>query len=255
MTKLNSNASNLATENVKCALVIPCFNEEFRLPQADILKFAQSNPNYDLFLIDDGSRDKTWQKILNLQEQNSQINGFQLPRNQGKAEAVRQGVLFALAKNKYQFLGYFDADLSSPLDEALAMQNLLFKQSELDLILGSRLKKLGNQIERNLLRHLLGRMFATAVSLMLGLPVYDTQCGAKLFRSNIAAELFDRPFVSPWFFDVELIARHLAAKQNPTKIFEMPLSQWTHQPGSKLTAFDYLKVPVELFKIYRSLKF
>ncbi|MDQ1419024.1 MAG: hypothetical protein QOJ52_986, partial [Acidimicrobiaceae bacterium] len=77
-------------------------------------------------------------------------------------------------------------------------------------MLGSRIARLGSTIERTARRHLLGRVFATAASVALGCQVYDTQCGAKVFRVTPALTVaLQRPFRSAWAFDVELQSRLL----------------------------------------------
>ena len=68
-----------------------------------------------------------------------------------------------------------------------------------DLLLGSRVAMLGRDIHRSMVRHYLGRAFATAASIVLDLRVYDTQCGAKLIRRSAALlEALDEPFTSRW---------------------------------------------------------
>ncbi|MBX2995747.1 MAG: glycosyltransferase family 2 protein [Bdellovibrionaceae bacterium] len=235
---------------MKSCLVIPCYNEENRLKSDQLLAFLTQSPDFELLLVDDGSQDGTWRVIEALAAQNPRAQGLKLEKNQGKAEAVRRGVMKALENPELQFVGYFDADLATPLEESHRMLRYFNEQPYYQMILGSRLRKLGNQIERRWSRHLLGRLFATAVSQILHLPVYDTQCGAKLFRAPIARVLFKERFVSPWFFDVEILARHLAQKGSANQIFEMPLKIWIHQPGSKLRSSDYLRVPIELLKIW-----
>jgi hypothetical protein len=126
------------------------------------------------------------------------------------------------------------------------------------MVIGARVKLLGRKIERRAARHYIGRVFATAVSAILGLPVYDTQCGAKLFRVSPSIDaLFQQPFLSRWIFDVEILARLIQGrrgKQLPPPeqvVYEYPLVEWRDVPGSKLTCGDFLRAGWELGRIYR----
>ena len=110
-----------------------------------------------------------------------------LSRNHGKSEAVRQGMLEA-SKQPLTFLGYFDADLATPVDELLRLVSIIEADDNLEAVFGSRgAAKLGSSIVRTPLRHYLGRVYATAASIAVGVVVYDTQCGAKVFRMNPCA--------------------------------------------------------------------
>jgi hypothetical protein len=107
------------------------------------------------------------------------------------------------------------------------------------------------------LRHCLGRTFASVASLLLNLPIYDTQCGAKLFRNTPELRrILVPPFCSRWIFDVELLARLVAGRRRdadvPARdvIYEMPLSRWKDIGGSKLRPNDFVRAFFDLAVIY-----
>ena len=135
-----------------------------------------------------------------------------LPANAGKAEAVRAGVLRALELEP-DSAGYWDADLATPLDAIPHFLRVFEERPQIELVMGARVHLLGRHIERNPLRHYLGRVAATLIALTLKLRVYDTQCGAKLFRTTpVMREVFAAPFASSWAFDVEVLARLVRAR-------------------------------------------
>jgi dolichyl-phosphate beta-glucosyltransferase len=123
--------------------------------------------------------------------------------------------------------------------------------------MGARVQLLGRQIERSVLRHHMGRLAATAIAIALGLRVYDTQCGAKLFRSTPRLRgLLAEPFLTSWVFDVEILARFVrslrGAPGSPAaeRIYELPLRRWTDVPGSKVKPWDFVRSGAELFRIW-----
>ena len=166
---------------------------------------------------------------------------------------MRAGVQAALALKRFDVVGFCDADLATPLSEMIRLTEVLDKQGA-DMVFGCRLLRLGADIRRSKLRHYLGRIFATVVSSVLGLPVYDTQCGAKVFRASIACEIFEAEFSTRWLFDIELLARYLqnyGQEFTLSKVIEVPLKIWIDRPGSKLTLHDFLMAPCELWRIWR----
>jgi putative flippase GtrA/glycosyltransferase involved in cell wall biosynthesis len=232
-------------------VVVPCYDEERRLNLAAFRAFlAQPNDTVLLF-VDDGSRDGTLALLKGLSaEFPTRALVLPLEQNHGKAEAVRRGILAALEREP-RHVGYWDADLATPLDVITDFQKTL-SDPALDVVLGARVALLGRHIERRAVRHYLGRIFATAASLTLNAPVYDTQCGAKLFRvTSRTRALFDRPFSSRWIFDVELIARYLAGGGTTKGIYEYALARWTDVGESKLKSSDFIRASGEMLRIYR----
>lgn len=241
-----------------CALVIPCYNEAARLKSDVFIDFARQHPGVHFVFVNDGSRDSTGVVLKSLSDQiPSQSTVIDNNVNQGKAGVVRQGVLHVIDKMEQEIVGFWDADLATPLPSALAMLEVLDGNSNLWMIFGARVQLLGRQIDRKPHRHYLGRVFATCVSMMLRLPIYDTQCGAKLFRRNPSLrKLFAEPFVSRWIFDVEIIARFmkLPSTERPVPeaaIYEYPLPFWKDVDGSKVKPLDFFKALRDLYLIWR----
>jgi dolichyl-phosphate beta-glucosyltransferase len=239
-------------------LVVPCYNEATRLQAPAFLDFVARRPFVRLLFVDDGSVDGTMAVLERMAlEASAGIRAMRLPRNQGKAEAVRRGLLEALDGNP-ALVGFWDADLSTPLSAITDFLSVAAKFPDLDVILGSRVLLMGRDIRRKTSRHYLGRVFATAASLALDLPVYDTQCGAKVFRANDALRrVLAAPFRSPWIFDVEILARYLAIPVadggglRSSRIYELTVPAWHDVPGSKLKAFDFIRSIAELVAIWR----
>jgi dolichyl-phosphate beta-glucosyltransferase len=240
------------------ALVVPCYNEAARLDPEAFLHFVTTHPNVQLVLVDDGSLDATGEVLERMRAAApAAVTTLRHSPRRGKAEAVRAGMLAGLAQ-RAKLVGFFDADLSTPLraiDDFLAV---LHDRPAVELVLGSRVMLMGRDIRRSAARHYLGRVFATAVSHALDLPVYDTQCGAKILRANAAtATLFAAPFRSAWIFDVELIARYLRLPVAPgeparrDRLYELVLPVWHDRPGSKLRWHDFARAVVDLAYVWR----
>jgi glycosyltransferase involved in cell wall biosynthesis len=235
-------------------IVVPCYNEEHRLPTDQFLEFLCHSQVCFVF-VDDGSRDRTFYRLEGLRAGNEdRVFVLRLPANRGKAEAVRAGLNLALDQNA-DYIGFWDADLATPLDAIPQFLAVSAAKPEIVMVFGSRVKLLGRKVHRKTSRHYLGRVFATVVSSMLRLPIYDTQCGAKIFRVRPKTrELIADPFLSRWVFDVELIARYIrqlgSAQLAAQGIYEFPLDVWEDVGGSKIRPFDFLAALRDIVLIY-----
>lgn len=241
-------------------LVVPCYREADRLAPARFLEFLGTSAGTQLLFVDDGSPDDTPRVLRDLAARRpDRIEVMTLPRNVGKGEAVRGGMLHAM-KSSPDLVGFWDADLATPLELVEEFRAVLEARPHVGWILGSRWRGLGRDIQRNASRHYLSRVFATVVSAMLGLPVYDTQCGAKIFRADdLLARVLSEPFVSRWVFDVEMLARLLKAHRagvapSPTELaYELPLSRWHHDGHSHVRPADFARAAVDLWRIRQRL--
>ena len=239
-------------------IVVPCHDEAERLALDRFDAFAAREPSIRFLFVNDGSSDSTPELLRRLESRDpDRFAVLDQPRNRGKAEAVRVGMRAAFERHP-TYAGYWDADLATPLDTIPSFVELLGKRSDLDMVLGSRVKLMGRRIERSAWRHYPGRVLATLSSLVLGLPIYDTQCGAKLFRSSPEiSELFAEPFLSNWLFDVELLARYVRARRGTDRpqpedtIYEFALHAWRDVPGSKIRPWDFFVALLELARIHR----
>lgn len=246
----------MATASMKIRLVIPCYNEALRF-HADGFRMAlEQRPGLRLLFVDDGSKDDTRGVIGGFCASHSErAQLLVLDRNGGKAEAVRQGMLHAVARpDDAEYLGYFDADLAIPLEEAFLFFAFL-QDRRPAYILSARAKLLGTtRIDRYLYRHILGRIFATFVSTVMGVAVYDTQCGAKLVRSDMAGTLFREAFMDRWLFDVELLYRcmvYYGRSHLEEHVAEVPLRRLRDPGGSSVSLAHALRMPFGMLRIHR----
>jgi dolichyl-phosphate beta-glucosyltransferase len=248
----------MSSSTERTAIVVPCFNEASRLDVDAVLRLLDDR-RIRLVFVDDGSTDETRSLLQRLADARpDRIEVLALDVNQGKAEAVRRGLLFAIDAGHSDLVGYLDADLATPPEELHRLVDVL-KAKNAQVLLGARVAILGRSINRRLLRHYLGRVFATLASLTLRLTAYDTQCGAKLFRVNPAlSEALRDPFISRWAFDVELIGRlTIGSAGCPgvplSSIWEEPLHEWHDVGGSKLKVRHMVASLVDLARIERDL--
>jgi glycosyltransferase involved in cell wall biosynthesis len=244
----------------RVVLVVPCYVEAARLVPASFLDALLSRPWLTFLFVDDGSFDGTVGVLESLEAARpGQVRVMRLGHG-GKAEAVRMGVLEA-ARSAPAYVGFWDADLSTPIEAIDDFMALARRRPDVDLLLGSRVNLMGREIQRSPARHYVSRIFATAASIALDLPVYDTQCGAKLFRATgEVLGLFATPFRSRWIFDVEILQRYLllavrdGGPPRRARIYEVVLPCWREVAGSKLRPWDFLWSFVEVFGVWRRRK-
>ncbi|MGC4084860.1 MAG: glycosyltransferase [Vicinamibacterales bacterium] len=235
-------------------LVIPCYNEERRLDVPALSAFLRTHPQMAFCLVDDGSSDGTLGLLESLRAAHpDQVIVHPLSPNGGKAAAVRAGVRHAAASGTWPVIGYWDANLSTPLAEVEHLLEPLTNDPACTLVMGSRVKRFGARIERRLVRHVLGRIFAACATGVLGFSVYRLAVRRELFRRELVDLCFGDPFLTRWLFDLEILARLRNTRDGAglAGAREVPLRAWLEVGGSKLRLREMINVPLELLEIRR----
>lgn len=230
-------------------IVIPCFNEQFRFNYNyfNELNGKLINSGIELVFINDGSTDRTLHILQNMQFKPRIIN---LPKNVGKAEAIRTALMHEINIESKKIFGYLDSDASFNLEDVALLAKDFISNSRLagfQILSAARVKLAGASIERRTYRHFVGRLVSSFINLGLKNKMYDPQSGFKLYRKNDELlKAIKNPFITRWFIDMEII-RHYNVYNNP--IIEIPVQSWIDTPGSKIIAREYLRIFRELFKI------
>lgn len=240
---------------MKTGIIIPCFNEEKRLNVNAFVDFIKTHENYHLCFVNDGSKDNTLNVLETIRkEEKTRVSIVDVKKNAGKASAVRSGARYLFNRVDVDYIGFIDADLSTDFNDFKKLVDTLHANDNLALVYGSRGKGNG-QIERNPLRMVFSKIIKMIVFLILGLPIEDTQCGAKVFRRSIIPVAYNNAFLTRWLFDVEIfmkLKKHFGSKDIMNRIYEQPLERWVHVDDSKLGMKDALQVPLMLVNIWYS---
>jgi glycosyltransferase involved in cell wall biosynthesis len=217
------------------SIVIPAYNEEKRLPSSldTILDFVGDRYEFvEIVVVDDGSRDGTAECVREYARNHPSVRLLQNPGNRGKGYAVRHGML--AAKGEWALLT--DADLSSPISEIDKLIAAIERENAA-VAIGSR------ALDRSLVgvhqpagREYAGRIFNLIMRMITGLPFSDTQCGFKLFRSDVIQRIFPKQQLEGFAFDVENL---FLARLFNFKVVEVPV-RWNNVEGTKVSLWQGL---------------
>ncbi|PIS23119.1 glycosyl transferase [candidate division WWE3 bacterium CG08_land_8_20_14_0_20_40_13] len=240
-------------KKIGISIVIPTFNEEQRIIQSlELLKSYLNSNNYDWEIIvsDNGSKDKTVQLVEDHIKRNTRISILK-SEFPGKGPAVRAGIL----ASKKDFVLFMDADMATPIKE-LERLFIWICEQDYDVSIASREGLGAFRKGEPYIRHLMGRVFNTAVQLLAVSGINDTQCGFKLFKKEAGREIFgklivyrdfnekSRPYLGA--FDVEAL---VIANILGYKIKEVPVS-WTYVPTKRISHIrDSIKMLRDVIRI------
>jgi glycosyltransferase involved in cell wall biosynthesis len=225
------------------SVVIPAYNEEERIENSvnrirEFLINKDGVSDFEIIVIDDGSKDRTREVVYKLMESESRIRINNKRGNKGKGYSVREGILMS----RYGLVLFSDADLATPIEELNVFLNEI---NYFDIVIASRNLK-ESRVERSFFRDLVGKGFALSGRVLLGLKYRDTQCGFKLFKRDVALRLFSLQKMDGFAFDAEIL---YLAKKFGYSVKEVGVT-WRDQKGSKVNiAKDSFKMLRDLVKI------
>ena len=210
------------------SVVVPAYNEELRLPRTieQIERYLDDkHVDYELILVDDGSADRTRQLMESAGQRHSSVRVEVLPQNRGKGRALAVGV--AAARGDEILLT--DADLSTPIEELDKLQAAL--DAGAGVAIGSRALRASRvEVSQPLYRVLMGKGFNLIVQAVLLPGIWDTQCGFKLFRADVARQVFAGLSTDGFGYDPEVLYR---ARKKGYRIAEVPVV-WRNSAETKV---------------------
>jgi dolichyl-phosphate beta-glucosyltransferase len=241
----NGAAPQAAPGSVRPALsiVVPAYNEAARIERSleRTLQFLAERPGaVEVVVVDDGSRDATAQVVEDYARSHAMVHLLRLPQNRGKGAAIRAGV----AASRGERVLMMDADLATPIEELVALEAALDRGAEV----ATASRAVGSSDVRRAqspMRVLLGRLGNLWIRAWAVPGIHDTQCGFKLFRGDVARELFALCREDRFGIDIEVL--HLARRLHHP-IAEVGV-RWEHQEGSKVRPRDYLDVLLKVPRI------
>ncbi len=233
----------------KVTIVIPSYRESNRLPNY-LETLAKIVPKEMRFIIvDDGSPKEEYEELKKRIGHllHSQFELRRYATNLGKGAAIEYG----FEGVESDWLGFLDADGTISAKDVSYLWNFVLENQNYDLILATRIRMLGKTIVRSLNRHLLSRLFITYFNFLFNIPIYDSQCGFKIFKKKLYDTIKNKIGNKRWLWDTELV---IHSYKNEFRCIEIPID-WHEVQGSKINLFhDSIKMAYDLFNIKRRLK-
>jgi CheY-like chemotaxis protein len=249
---MNKHYKKVLIQQRCVGLVIPCYDEEKRLLSKEFTDFIIKNSGYHLCFVNDGSKDNTLEVLNNLRKGREDfITIYDCEKNQGKAEAVRLGMLYMAKLDDLDYIGFLDADLSTGLSDFDDLVSTI-ENSDYKIVSGSRISRMGADITKSSDRNIISLIINFIIRRILKMDFNDTQCGAKIFSKDIIDIAFKKKFVTKWIFDIEIFKRmtiNFGLDKAKKILCEQPLKRWIHVKGSKLSMKDSIKIVYQLVQI------
>lgn len=231
--------SKTSSQELKLSIIVPSFKQEKTIKKdiENIKNTLDSLPyDYKIIVVIDGRLDKTFERLKNIKS--SRIKVVELEKNSGKGFAVRKGI----EKASGDIIGYIDAGMDiDPAGIEMLVNHMVWYDA--DIIVGSKLHPVSH-VEYPLFRKVLSWGYRTLTRVLFGFKIRDTQVGLKLFKYNVAKDVFSRSLVKTFAFDVEVLA--LAYALGYKKIYEAPV-RLNFRGNSSISSSSFWRIIVQMF--------
>ncbi len=218
----------------KISIVIPAYKQQKTI-ERDIKNINNAlsllHYEYEIIVVVDGFLDDTFKNSKKTNIKNLTVLGYE--KNRGKGYAVKYGILKATG----DVVGFIDAGMDlEPSELSVALD--LMQLSDADIVVGSKLHP-DSKVNYPFIRRILSWGYRMITHLLFGYKIKDTQVGLKIFRKNVAKEVFSRIAIKRFAFDIEVLA--VAQKLGYTNIIESPI-KLNFNNASSITSASFWRV-------------
>lgn len=230
------------------SIVIPAYNEEKKIEkdiEAVYSFFNSHSLNGELVIVDDGSKDKTYEVASTFKNKYPSLKVINYGMNKGKGYALRTGMVEASGK----YILFADSGICVPYENSL--EGLKLTQEGFDIAIGSRRTKENETtivIQQPAYRRIGSKVFYFTMKLLKLIPrgIYDTQCGFKIFKKEAAHKIYKECFTDGFMIDIEMLKRGIKAKY---KITQFPV-KWSNDPDTRFNPIGgSLQNMIQILKI------
>ncbi len=219
---------------LKISIIIPAYNEEKRIPQCleRVLSYCREKEwDYEVLVAEDGSTDNTVKIVKDFASHDNRIKLLSFTERLGKGGAIKNAMFHATK----DFVCFMDADLAADISE---LERLLPFVNHYEIIIGSRRLR-GNlpPIQSPFHRKIFSSLYSKFFRILFRMPIHDTQCGFKLFKTSIVSKLFKEIHTTGFAFDSEILVK---ASWLSLRIKEVPII-WKHDPATNISVYTQVR--------------
>ena len=236
--------------NIDLSVIVPAYNDAERLPETlrRLQRYLQLRPmSYEIIVVLDGPTDNTGEVLENLTSEINHLRVIDRKAHRGKGYTVREGMLSATGRVRL----FTDADNSTDISHFDKMRPFLDK--DCDIVICSRHPKdapgARQAIPQVWYKRLMGSVGNLFIQLLAVNGIWDTQCGFKAFRGDVAEKIFSQAVIDGWGLDVEILALARALKYK----IEIVPACWINDPKSHVDLSAYIQVCCETVRVWWNL--